>query len=50
MSTKMIRWFCRDCEKVLDKPLMCVGNHDCMKCENCRGTSIEVMHETPVRE
>jgi len=42
---KVNLWRCAGCKSVLETPLICTGNHGCIKCENCRGTEIELLRD-----
>lgn len=42
---KVNMWRCRDCSSVLETPLLCVGNHECVKCEFCRSENIEIIRD-----
>ena len=43
---KMNGWYCWDCRCVLERPIVCMGNHNCVKCENCRGEQIILLRNT----
>lgn len=40
---KTVEWRCKDCKAVVENPIACIGNHECMKCSVCRGCDIELV-------
>jgi len=43
---KMVQWRCRDCKSLVENPMVCIGNHECVKCSVCRGRDIELVRDT----